>query len=74
MKLFEMLIAETRRVIHSAEFKESSKKQACDFTRKRKMPFEEVVVYIILSLKSSTPCALRRFCGVLGRKEMPVVL
>ena len=47
--------------INSHEFKERAKKNSKDFTRKRKMGFEELMFFMILSLKSSTATALRRF-------------
>jgi hypothetical protein len=47
-------------------FKNGAKKSVTDFTRKRTMPFEELVLFLLFSLKSSTQSSLRRFFASIG--------
>ena len=61
MKLIEIIAKLTTFRINSYEFKERARKSSKDFTRKRKMGFEDLMYFMILSLKSSTATALRRF-------------
>ena len=58
----------TREKIREAEFKKSARKKASDFTRDRKMPFEDVVIFMLTSYKCSTQSALRRFFKNIGRR------
>jgi hypothetical protein len=53
--------------VQDGGFKESAKKSAGDFTRCRKMPFEEVVLFMLMSFKCSTQSGLRRFFAMLGK-------
>lgn len=52
---------------HDGVFKSRSKKNPGDFTRNRVMPFEELVLYLLISLKSSTQSSLRRFFTGIGK-------
>ncbi|CAM4430781.1 IS4 family transposase [Paenibacillus alkaliterrae] len=61
MNVTELLIKRTSELIYSVCFKEASRKRPTDFTRDRKMPFEEVILFMLLSFKCSTQSALRRF-------------
>ena len=67
MKLSEILAALTRKLIFCEEFKNSVRKSPQDFTRKRKMMFEELIMYMLISLKRSTQGALRRFFTDIGK-------
>ncbi|MFB5270034.1 IS4 family transposase [Paenibacillus enshidis] len=67
MTVTEMLIQRTAELIYSVCFKEASRKKPTDFTRERKMPFEEVILFMLLSFKSSTKSALRRFFIALSK-------
>jgi len=53
--------------IYSDSFKNSARKKVTDFTRKRKMIFEEVILFMLTSLKCSTQSALRRFFANIGK-------
>jgi len=70
VKLMESTLTQTTHIIYSGAYKERSRKKPTDFTRDRKMPFEEVVMFMLISLKSSTQSALRRFFTMLGKKVM----
>ena len=70
MKLGEEILRLTRQLIYSISFKVAARTKAEYFTRKRKMPFEELMIFMLLSLKSSTSSALRRFFERLGKKNI----
>ena len=67
MKLSEKLAAWTNEILYGNEFKEIARKNPQDFTRKRKMNFEELILFMLLSLKCSTSSALRRFFTNIGK-------
>jgi len=71
MQLTNEITTCTNSTVYNNEFKEASKKKATDFTRNRKMPFEEVILFMLLSLKCSTQSALRRFFTSISK---PVVM
>jgi len=56
-----MLATKTKEIINNINFKIKSRKNETDFTRNRKMPFEELMLYMLFSYKCSTASALRRF-------------
>ena len=66
MKLNQLLAERIKNAIYSSIFKEMARKRPEDFTRDRKMPFEELIIFMITSLKCSTASALRRFFVNLG--------
>ena len=66
MKLNQLLAERIKNAIYSSIFKEMARKRPEDFTRDRKMPFEELIIFMITSLKCSTASALRRFFVSLG--------
>jgi hypothetical protein len=57
----------TYSTIYDSSYKEASRKRPTDFTRNRKMPFEEVMLFMLLSFKCSTQSALRRFFTSIGK-------
>jgi hypothetical protein len=61
MKLSEMLAQKTHEIVYSVIFRSLARKRPEDFTRNRKMPFEDLIFFMIFSLRSSIPTALRRF-------------
>jgi hypothetical protein len=65
--LIEIIVNLTKTKICSNVFKDLSRKKETDFTRKRKMIFEEVILFMLLSLKCSTQSALRRFFTAIGK-------
>jgi hypothetical protein len=67
MKLAKLIAYLTRKRIYDWKFKDKARKKATDFTRNRKLPFEELMLFMLQSLKSSTQCALRRFFAGLGK-------
>jgi hypothetical protein len=69
--LTEILVALVMERINSDSYKERSRKRPEDFTRKRKMTFQMVVLFMLMSLKCSTQSALRRF---LSAFERPAVI
>jgi hypothetical protein len=64
------ILQKTRQLIYSLIFKEQARTKATYFTRTRKMPFEELMIFMLLSLKSSTSSALRRFFADIGKKSV----
>jgi hypothetical protein len=70
MKITEIISEETNMELYDASYKEESKERSVDFTRERKMSFEELVIFIIMRLRgNSTNSALRRFFERLGVKK-----
>lgn len=67
MKATQLFIKRTTELIYSVSFKEASRKKPTDFTRDRKMPFEEVILFMLFSFKCSTQSALRRFFTALSK-------
>lgn len=61
MKLSKKILKLIHAIIHSEEFKEFARKLPKHFTRKRKMPFEDVVTFMLFHSKGSIPTSLRRF-------------
>ena len=64
--LLEKIVKCTKKMIYSENFKSQSRSKPNDFTRNRKMPFEEVILFMLMSLKCSTQTALRRFFIAMG--------
>ena len=67
-RLVKIIAELTNRLACSEEFKKSARKKPSDFTRNRKMPFGEVVLFMLTSAKCSTQCSLRRFFAALGKE------
>ena len=61
MKLIRVQAKKTGQKVYNTDFKNEAKKREQDFTRNRKMKFEDLMLYMLLSLKNSTATALRRF-------------
>jgi hypothetical protein len=59
----------TRGKIGSQEYIETARKKPQDFTRNRKMPFVELVLFMLNMVKSSTQTCLDRFFKIIGREE-----
>ena len=66
MKLSQKLGKQLSSKIFSNIFKDSARKRPEDFTRKRGMSFEELMFYMLTSLKCSTASSLRRFFATIG--------
>ena len=66
MKLTEILAREIHAIIYSSAFKEMARKLPKFFTRNRKMPFEDLVMFMLFHLKCSIPSSLRRFFNAKG--------
>ena len=66
MKLLQLLSDQVRYKVSGEDFKNNARKKATDFTRKRKMTFEELIYFMLTSLKCSSSSALRRFFIGLG--------
>lgn len=58
----------TNEMINDGGYKVAVRKNPRDFTRNRKMPFEEVILFTLMSFKCSTQSALRRFFDMLGKR------
>lgn len=69
MKLSEILLKLTHARIYLDEFKNIARKKSTDFIRDRKMPFEDLMIFMLFSLKSSTASALRRFFMSIGKQS-----
>lgn len=67
MKLSEIIARITHSRIISDLYKNNARVNARDLTRKRKMPFEELILYMLQSLKCSTQSAFRRFFTQLAK-------
>lgn len=67
MNVTQLIIQRTSELIYSLCFKEAARKKPTYFTRDRKMPFEEVILFMLRSFKCSTQSALRRFFAALGK-------
>jgi hypothetical protein len=65
--LMEGTLTKTTHRIYNRTYKDRSRKRPADFTRERKMTFEEVMIFMLISLKCSTQSALRRFFIMLGK-------
>ena len=61
MKPCLVMTVKTKETINNIDFKDKSRKNETDFTRNRKMPFEDLMLFMIFSFKNSTASALRRF-------------
>jgi hypothetical protein len=60
-EILSKLVRSTNERIYSTEFKIRSRTEARHFTRKRKMPFEDLMLYTLNSYQCSIQCGLRRF-------------
>ena len=67
MTLIEKITNLTKTTIGSIDFLNLARKKITDFTRNRTMPFEELIFFMLQSLKCSTQCALRRFFEKIGK-------
>ena len=63
---FEGYIKESTATIYSRDYLNKVKERPEDFTRSRKMPFPELVQFILTRVKSSTQNALERYFEKLG--------
>lgn len=61
MGLVEKNIQLTTKLVNCIEFKEFSRVNPNDFTRTRKMNFEELIFCMLMSFKGTTQSAIRRF-------------
>jgi hypothetical protein len=61
MKRAQLLSVNIGTDVYNPQFKENARKRPQDFTRNRKMTFEELIFFILKSSKTSTPTAIRRF-------------
>jgi hypothetical protein len=57
----EQIANNTNEVINSESFLQAAKKNPQDFTRKRKLPFIQLILFLLNFAKSSTQVALNRF-------------
>jgi hypothetical protein len=70
MNLSNIIIGDLEQTIFYAIFKNQARKRPTDFTRTRKMTFEELIIYMLFSLKCSTATALRRFFSQIGKYDL----
>jgi hypothetical protein len=61
MRLSEALVKLTNEIIFCSAFKEMARKLPEYFTRNRKMPFEDLMIFMLFHLKNSISTSLRRF-------------
>lgn len=59
-----------RNCLKNDEFLQRSRKKPQDFTRKRKLPFEDLMLMLLKQYRCSTQSALRRFFKEIGNKDM----
>ena len=65
--LCQSIANQTNSDVYCSNFKEEARKNSTDFTRNRKMSFEELVIFVVVSLKCSAASALRRFFTNIGK-------
>ena len=58
---------QTKNDTNCSEFKEEARRNTTDFTRNRKMSLEELVNFVLMSIKCSAASALRRFFSNIGK-------
>ena len=69
MILSQKVIGITSSKVSEVGYKDASKVNHKDFTRKRKMGFEELMLFMLMNFKCTTQTALRRFFKDLGSDE-----
>jgi len=69
MKQAKILAEITQRIVFDQLFKERTRKRPEDFTRAGKLPFEELVLFTLESLKTTTSTGIRRFFKKMERDE-----
>lgn len=57
-------------LIHSKEFMERARRHSSDFTRKRKMEFPRLVIFMMNLVRTSVQTTLDRFFGVTGTPDI----
>ena len=67
MNLSQRLIESTSIKVRAEDFKSSSKVKGRDFSRKRKLSFEELILFMLMNFKSTAQSALRRLFKDIGR-------
>ena len=67
-EIFLKIVTLTSALINSTEFKIRSREKVHYFTRKRKMNFEELMLYMLNSYNCSIQCGLRRFFALIHKK------
>ena len=67
MKLVETLTQMLSNKVNDVDYKNEARKHPKDFTRNKKMTFEELIFFILFSLKCSTQSALRRFFASIAK-------
>jgi hypothetical protein len=65
--LCQAIVNKTKSDVNCSEFRDEARRNTTDFTRNRKMSFEELVIFVLVSLKCSTASALRRFFTNIGK-------
>ena len=72
MKLLERLARFTNYVLLNDDYKNQARKNPTDFTRNRKLVFEDLILYMLFSFKCSTSSALRRFFANFNKDNISV--
>jgi hypothetical protein len=67
-KLTEMM-DETIKALNDETYLNRSRKRQQDFTRKRKLPFKSLMLFILNQSRCSTQCALECFFDLVGKSE-----
>jgi hypothetical protein len=70
MELVKKLTHLTKQIIYHFNFKNQARKEPTDFTRNRKLSFEELILYMLVSRKCSTSSGLRRFFEQINKKAV----
>jgi hypothetical protein len=65
-----MATEEMRTTVYSEDFKNRARKRREDFTRERKMPFTDMICFMMNQVKQSTQTALDHFFDLLDKKEV----
>ena len=65
------IVSLTNAQVKNAEFKKHSRTKSTYFTRKRKMTFGDLILYMLNSYNCSTQCGLRRFFATV-RNQFPM--
>ena len=64
------VLEQSKNTIQSQAFKEEARKKPQDFTRDRKMPFVNLVYFMLNMIKASTQTCLDRFFKLIGREDV----
>ena len=66
----KVVVRRSKDTVNDQEFLDSAKSRPQDFTRRRKMPFNKLVLFMLNMIKSSTQACLDRFFDLIGVEDV----